>query len=495
VDRACPSLAESQVARLFAGREVREMQNKTCNIGMVGLGVMGRNLALNMADHGFSVAGYDLDTKKVEALSREAEGRSVRGFADMGDLMDALGPPRIVMMMVPAGRPVDSVIDSFSPVLAKDDVLIDGGNSYYGDTDGRARKLEAKGVLYMGVGISGGEKGARFGASIMPGGPRRAYDMVRPVLEAIAAKVNGEPCVSYMGPGSAGDYVKMVHNGIEYALMETIAESYDVMKRGLGLSNDKIQAVYAEWSTSILEAYLMEITARIFEKKDDGGRYLLDMILDRAEAKGTGKWTCQDAMDLGVPVPAIDEAVAMRDLSDRGEERFEAARILGPTEPKTAPDAGEAEWVERLGRALQAAWVIVFAQAFVQLGAASRSYGYDLDLSEIARIWRGGCIIRSAFLEPIRQSFLAKPALGSLLLDPVFAEKVKGTQGDLRRLVCFCFEQSLPAPVLSSCLSFLDAFRSPWLPANLLQAQRDFFGSHMYRRIDKEGLFHTEWEG
>lgn len=470
------------------------MGNGTYHAGMIGLGVMGRNLVLNMADNGFSVVGYDLDVQKVEALNREGEGRPVRGVTDMKQFSAALRQPRIIMIMVPAGRPVDAVIDTLVPVLAPGDVLIDGGNSHFRDTDARALKLESGHVLYMGVGISGGERGARSGASIMPGGPRPAYDLVRPMLEAVAAKVDGEPCVSYMGSGSAGDYVKMVHNGIEYALMETIAESYDVMKRGLGLSNDEIQGVYADWSATILEGYLMEITARIFEKKDENGRLLLDMILDRAEAKGTGKWTCQDAMDLGVPVPAIDEAVAMRDLSDRGEERLEASRALGAPKPKVGKNARGREWIDRLGKALGVSWIVAFAQAFTQLRAASRFYGYSLDLAEVARIWRGGCIIRSALLEPIHRSFLARPDLGSLLLDPTFSERVKDAQGDLRQIVCFCAEQSIPAPVLSSSLAFLDAFRSPWLPANLLQAQRDYFGSHMYRRVDKEGLFHTEWE-
>lgn len=469
------------------------MESKTHRIAMIGLGVMGRNLALNMADKGFPVTGFDLDPGKIDALDREAGDLPARGVRSIAELAAAVRSPKSIMMMVPAGRPVDAVIDALLPVLAPDDLLIDGGNSHFRETETRARRLESSGILYMGVGISGGERGARLGPSIMPGGPEHAYARMRPVFEAIAARVDGEPCVSYMGPGSAGDYVKMVHNGIEYALMQTIAESYDLMKRGLGLGNEEMQRVYSNWSTAGLKGYLMEITARIFEKKDSGSSaLLLDMILDQAEGKGTGKWTCQDAMDLGVSVPAIGESVAMRDLSALGEERRQAYRVLGAPIPH--PRRETREWIDRLGRALEVSTVIVFAQALAQLRAASRTYGYNLDLAEVARIWRGGCIIRSVLLEPIRRAFLENAGLENLLLSDAFSRKVKDRQEDLRRVVCFFIEQGIPAPGLGSCLAYLDAFRSPRLPANLLQAQRDYFGSHMYRRVDKEGLFHTEWE-
>ncbi len=305
--------------------------------------------------------------------------------------------------------------------------------------------------------------------------------------------MDGEPCVSYLGPGSAGDYVKMVHNGIEYALMQIIAESYDLMKRGLGLDNDELRRVYLSWSTTILKSYLMEITARIFAMKDvDTGQFLLDMILDEAQGKGTGKWTAQDAMDLGVPVPAINEAVAFRDLSALREERQEARKVLGG--PNFAPCEDRQGCIDLLGRALEVSTIIIYGQALAQLRVASADHGYGLNLAEVARIWRGGCIIRSDVLEPIRQAFLKEPDLKNLLLDPVFSKKVTDCQPDLRRIVCLFTEQGIPAPGLGSCLAYLDGYRSPWLPANLVQAQRDYFGSHTYRRVDKKGLFHTEWE-
>lgn len=463
------------------------------DIGMVGLGVMGRNLALNMADKGFSVAGYDTDPGKIEALDREGQGHPARGFATVELLVSALHTPRAVMMMVPAGKPVDAVIEAFVPHLAAGDILIDGGNSHFRETDARARRLEAKQLFYMGVGISGGEGGARLGPSIMPGGPAEGYDRVRPVLEAIAAKAEGEPCVSYLGRGSAGHYVKMVHNGIEYALMQLIAESYDMMKRGLTLTNAELGKVYSDWSTTVLNGYLMEITARIFSKRDgNSGMDLIDVILDEARAKGTGKWTVQDAMDLALPVPTIAAAVAMRDLSDLKDERRRAGEVLGGARPEIGGD--RASHVECLARALRTSVVIVFAQAMAQLRIASREYGYDLKLNEVARIWRGGCIIRSALLGPIMESFLRNQDLENLLLDPILAKTVVDGEADLRKAVCLFAEHAIPAPALASCLAYLDAYRSERLPANLIQAQRDFFGSHMYRRVDKEGLFHTEWE-
>jgi 6-phosphogluconate dehydrogenase len=469
------------------------MEGSIYEMAMVGLGVMGRNLALNMADKGFAVTGYDVDPQKVVALNLEAKALPARGVDSVGELAAAMRPPRAIMMMVPAGPPVDAVIDALLPLMAPHDLLIDGGNSHFRETEARARRLESKQLLYMGVGISGGERGARLGPSIMPGGPEAAYARVRPVFEAIAAKVDSEPCVAYLGPGSAGDYVKMVHNGIEYALMQVIAESYDLMKRGLGLGNDELGQVYLNWSTSMLKGYLMEITARIFAKKDrNSGQFLLDVILDEAQGKGTGKWTAQDAMDLRVPVPAINEAVAMRDLSDLRQERREAHNVLGG--PSSLLGEDRQKCIDRLGRALQVSTLIIFGQAMAQLRVASHDYGYGLNLAEVARIWRGGCIIRSDMLEPIRQAFLKKPDLKNLLLDPVFSKVVTDNQADLRRVVCLSAEHGMPVPGLGSCLAYLDSYRSAWLPANLVQAQRDYFGSHMYRRVDKDGLFHTEWE-
>jgi 6-phosphogluconate dehydrogenase len=469
------------------------MENSTHDIAMVGLGVMGRNLAFNMADKGFAVAGYDVDKKKVEAFNGEAGKLPAHGVLDVSELTAAVRMPRALMMMVPAGPAVDAVIDALLPHLSPGDLLIDGGNSHFRETEARAKRLESKELLYLGVGVSGGERGARLGPSIMPGGPEIGYARVRPIFEAIAAKVDGEPCVSFLGPGSAGDYVKMVHNGIEYAIMQVIAESYDLMKRGLGLGNDEIQRVFLEWSTTTLKSYLMEITARIFLMKDAGGTQLiLDMILDQAQGKGTGKWTVQDALDLGIPVPAINEAVSFRDLSDLREERREAATLLnGPA--ATLPEDGKSS-IKRLGRALEIATILIYAQAFAQLKMASLEHGYGLNLAEVARIWRGGCIIRSDILEPIRRAFAHRADLSNLLLDPAFSVKVNERQADLRQVVCLAAGLGIPAPGLCSCLAYLDGYRSPWLPANLVQAQRDYFGSHMYKRVDKEGLFHTEWE-
>ncbi len=469
------------------------MNSGNYEIGMIGLGVMGRNLALNIADKGFPVAGYDTDQKQVEALVREAEGRPAAGAATVGELIRLLRKPIAVIMLVPAGPPVDAVIDALLPHLVPGDLLIDGGNSYFRETDARIRRLEERHILYMGVGISGGERGARFGPSIMPGGPVGGYARVRPIFEAAAAKVDGEPCVAYLGPGSSGDYVKMVHNGIEYAMMQLIAESYDLMKRGLSLPNERLRDIYDRWNSSFLAGFLMGITARIFAKKDaPGGRLLLDMIVDEAQQKGTGKWTVQDAMDLRVPVPAIGSAVHMRDLSDLRKERQEAAIALSG--PDGRLDRDGAQFVDCLGRAMRASMVIVYSQGMAQLAEASRLYGYGLRLEEVARIWRGGCIIRSGLLEPIRRAFHDRPDLKNLLLDPALREMVMSDQADLRAVVADGAASGIPTPGLGACLAYFDAYRSGWLPANLVQAQRDYFGAHQYRRLDREGLFHTEWE-
>jgi 6-phosphogluconate dehydrogenase len=462
-------------------------------IGMAGLGVMGRNLALNMADKGFSVIGYDTDPEKTDALVREAAARPAAGAGDIAAFVRSLRLPRAVMMLVPAGKAVDAVIGSLLPHLQRGDVLIDGGNSHFRETEARARSLEEGGILYLGVGISGGEAGARFGPSIMPGGPAAAYERVRPILEAVAAKVDGEPCVAYLGPGSAGDYVKMVHNGIEYAVMQLIAESYDLMKRGLGLPNERLREIFEKWNATTLRSYLIEITALVLGKKDDSGAFLVDAILDEAAQKGTGKWTAQDAMELRVPVPAIDAAVEMRDLSDLRSERQGASRLLGGPAPVIGQD--EAALVSSLEPALRAAMVIVYAQGMAQLKAASAAYGYGLSLEAVAKIWRGGCIIRSWLLEPIRRAFRDRPDLPNLLLDPVFAGMVSADQAALRSIIATAVGHGIPVPSMTACLAYFDAYRSSRLPANLVQAQRDYFGAHGYKRVDKDGSFHTEWEG
>ena len=462
-------------------------------IGMVGLGVMGRNLVLNMGDHGFSVAGYDKDAAKVEALRQESKERDVRGAADIKEFIALLRKPRAVMLLVPAGAPVDSVINDLLAHLQPGDLIIDAGNSYFKDTDVRARNLAAKGIQFLGVGVSGGEEGARHGPSIMPGGPKEAYERVRPVFEAAAAKVNGDPCVTWLGPGSAGHFVKMVHNGIEYGVMQLIAETYDLMKRGLGLNDDELREVYALWNKDELNGYLVEITSHIFSKPDEKtGQRLIDEILDEAKQKGTGMWTSQSAMELQVPIPTIDLAVAMRDLSVFAKEREQAGAIYQRSKRRFTSDRDT--FLTQLGRALYAAMIITYAQGLALLAVASDKYKYHLDFEAVPRIWRGGCIIRAALLEDICAAFRARPELSNLLLDPNLSRKVMEHQEDLRQVVCQAAESGVPAPGLMVSLGYLDAYRSAWLPANLIQAQRDYFGAHTYERIDAKGTFHTEWE-
>jgi 6-phosphogluconate dehydrogenase len=462
-------------------------------IGMVGLGVMGRNLVLNIADNGFSVAGFDKDSAQVQALRSEAGERSVTGAESMQEFVDLLRRPRAVMMLVPAGAPVDAVIRDLLPHLEPGDLIIDGGNSHFTDTDLRVKTLAEKDILYLGVGVSGGEHGARFGPSIMPGGSPEAYERVQPIFEAAAARVNDEPCVTYLGPGSAGHYVKMVHNGIEYGLMQLIAESYDLMKRGLGLDDDALHEVFDRWNQAELNSYLIEITSEIFVRVDEQtGRHLVDVILDEAKQKGTGMWTSQNAMELQVPVPTIDIAVAMRNLSAFEEERQAASLALDGPEADLKED--REALIERLHNALYAAVIVTYAQGMAQLRKASNVYAYDLNLEGVARIWRGGCIIRSALLEDIRAAYRTRPDLPNLLLDPHLAEQVMERQQDLRAVVRTAAELGIPAPAMMVSLAYYDGYRSAWLPANLIQAQRDYFGAHTYERVDAKGVFHTQWE-
>jgi 6-phosphogluconate dehydrogenase len=466
---------------------------QTSEIGMVGLGVMGRNLLLNMADHGFPVAGYDMDLAKVEALRQESKQREVRGAANIQDFIALLRRPRAVVMLVPAGPPVDSVINDLLASLQPGDLIIDAGNSYFKDTDVRARNLAAKGMQFLGVGVSGGEEGARRGPSIMPGGPKEAYERVRPVLEAVAARVNGDPCVAWLGPGSAGHFVKMVHNGIEYGVMQLLAESYDLLKRGLGLNDDELHDVFTTWNKSELNGYLLEITSHIFAKRDEkSGQRLIDEILAVARQKGTGMWTSQSAMELQVPIPTIDLAVAMRDMSVFAKEREQAGAIYRRSIKRFT--GNRALFMAQLGRALFAGVIIVYAQGMALLAVTSDKYQYRLNLEAVARIWRGGCIIRAALLEDICAAFHARSDLPNLLLDPNLSRKVMEHQEDLRRVACQAAELGVPAPGLMVSLGYLDAYRSAWLPANLIQAQRDYFGSHTYERIDAKGTFHTQWE-
>ena len=463
------------------------------DIGMIGLGVMGRNLALNFADHGYSVAGFDKSEDARGRMASEGSGREIDTARDIGALAGMLRRPRAVLMLVPAGDAVDSVIKDLREHLEPGDIIIDAGNSYFRDTDRRANLAARTDLKYLGVGVSGGEAGARHGPSIMPGGPRDAYERVREMFEAASATSHGEPCVTWLGPGSAGHFVKMVHNGIEYGLMQLIAETYDLMHRALGLDNDRLHEIYAQWNaTKLLEGYLMEITADIFAQDDDKGTgRLVDAILDEASQKGTGMWTSETTLELHVPAPTIDLAVAMRDMSAHKNDRKAEARILRGPAGRYSGDVDKA--VDHIGSSLLAATVMTYAQGMAVLGVASEQYGYGLDLEAVARIWRGGCIIRSSLLEDIRAAFRRRADLPDLLMDEQLATMVEDRQTDLRATVAMAAELGIPAPCLAASLSYFDALRSERLPANLIQAQRDYFGSHTYKRIDREGTFHTEW--
>ena len=469
------------------------MTEQKCEIGMVGLGVMGCNLLLNMVDHGFTVAGYDKDISKVESLRKQATSDAIQALPDIKDFIDVLRPPRAIMMLVPAGAPVDAVIQDLLPHLQKGDLIIDAGNSYFKDTEQRERDLEAKGIQFLGVGISGGEKGARLGPSTMPGGPRAAYERIRTLLEAVSAKVNKEPCVTYLGPGSAGHFVKMVHNGIEYGIMQLIAESYDILKRGLKLTNEELATLYGKWDKENLNGYLMEITSHIFAFEDDkSNSFLVDKIVAIAAQNGTGMWTSKSAMELQVPTPTIDLAVTMRDLSVLVTQRTEADKLYSSS--VTAFSGDKQTFIDQLQQALFSSITMAYAQGFALLLVASTQYGYQLNLEAVARIWRGGCIIRSSLLEDIRQAFKAKPELPNLLLDPELAKKMTGNIAGLRQVISQTVNLNIPTPGLSVSLAYFDALVSLWSPANLIQAQRDYFGSHTYQRTDMKGTFHTQWE-
>lgn len=463
--------------------------NGTYDFGLVGLGVMGRNFILNVADNGFAAYGLDTDAQKVSALRAEGVGKKVDGTTEKADFIQQLAKPRKIMLLVPAGNPVDLVIADLLPLLDKGDLIIDGGNSLFTDTDRRADELEAKGIHFIGSGVSGGAKGARFGPSIMPGGDKAAYELVKPIFEAVSAKVNGEPCVDYIGAKSAGNYVKMVHNGIEYGLMQLISEVYDVLKTGLGKSNPELHSIFTDWNQNRLKSFLVEITSEIFIQKDEHtGKDLVDIILDKAKQKGTGKWTSQNAMDLGTPIPTIDVAVSMRAISSFKSDRLIAEKLYPkPAIPQNLPS------VEDIEAALYFAFIVTYAQGMTQLVAASKEYNYGLDLAVISKIWRGGCIIRAGLLEDMRKAFAKNNHLKSLLLDETFAKELNGAVTSTRKVVAFAVSAGIPVAGLSASLSYFDAFTTGRLPLNLIQAQRDHFGSHTYERLDKEGIFHTEW--
>lgn len=468
------------------------MDYKDYDFGLVGLGVMGRNFILNVVDNNFKAFGYDLDQEKVDALKEEGGDLSkVSASTDISTFIGALSTPRKIMLLVPAGKIVDQAIESLLPYLEKDDIIIDGGNSFFTDTDRRETYLKDKGIHFFGSGVSGGAEGARKGPSIMPGGDKEAYQHVKPIFEAVSAKYKGEPCVAYLGPKSAGNYVKMVHNGIEYAMMQLTSEIYDLLKKSVDMSNQELHEVYSRWNNGRLQSFLVEITAEIFTQKDDlTDEDLVDMILDKAKQKGTGKWTSQNAMDLGIPVPTIDMAVSMREISALKEERILADNLYN--RPETISISKE-EITKKAEAALYFAFIIAYAQGLHQLSYASKDYGYELDMATIAKIWRAGCIIRAGLLADIAEAYTADQDIPNLLLSPSFVPKVQETLPAVRELVAFASKSGIPVPGLSSALSYFDAYTSSKLPLNLIQAQRDNFGSHTYERIDRPGIFHTEW--
>lgn len=461
-------------------------------LGLIGLGTMGRNLLLNMGDNGFQVIGYDKDPNQVQTLKQEATQDNIAAATELKEFIAVLESPKRILLLVPAGKIVDYVIADLLPFLDAGDIIIDGGNSHFPDTNRRQAELSEKGIHFIGLGISGGAEGARRGPSMMPGGRADAYEAVAPILEAVSAKVNGEPCVTYLGEGAVGHYVKMVHNGIEYGLMQLLAEAYDLMKRGLNLPNSAIGSHFSDWNATELEGFLVEITAQIFDQKDEEtGADLIDVILDLSRSKGTGKWTSQDALNLGSPVPVIDMAVIMRYLSRYKEERGKAAKLF--PEPSFTIDEPTEPFVQALKDATYFSFIITYAQGMQQLFEASDEYQYQLNLEAVAKIWRGGCIIRAALLEIFRKAYRRNSGLSNLIMDPTIAGILRERQANTRKIVQLATMAGIPIPGLANALMYYDAYRSERLPANLIQAQRDFFGSHTYERLDKPGKFHTDW--
>lgn len=461
--------------------------------GVIGLAVMGKNLAFNIESKGFSVSVYNRSVERTEEMMAEAGQRNVYPTYSLEEFVESLESPRKILLMVAAGQPTDAVIEGLLPLLDKGDILLDGGNTYYKDTQARSTLLEEKGIHFIGTGVSGGEEGALTGPSLMPGGKKEAHALVRPILEAIAAKVDGEACTTYIGPDGAGHFVKMVHNGIEYGDMQLISETYSIMKSVLGLQASELHEVFKDWNQGELDSYLIEITADIFAKLDEEtGKPLVELVLDTAAQKGTGKWTSDNALDLGVPLPVITESVFARFMSALKEERVAASKIL--TGPKVKEiNENKEEWVESLRQALYMSKIASYAQGFAQMRAASEHYDWKLNYGEIAMIFRGGCIIRAAFLQKIKEAYDRDPEIANLLLDPYFKEIADKYQESLRKVVALAVENGIPVPGLSAAISYYDSYRSERLPANLLQAQRDYFGAHTYKRIDKEGTFHTDW--
>lgn len=468
--------------------------NQKYDFGMVGLGVMGSNLLYNIADHGFSVIGFDLNSEKAKNLEKEATPNTdVKGVSVIEDFISQLNTPRKIMLLVPAGKPVDDVIENLLPHLSKGDIIIDGGNSHYVDTVRRVKYLADQEFHFMGMGVSGGEEGARKGPSIMPGGDVEAFKVVQPILEAVAAKVNGEACTAYMGKDAAGHYVKMVHNGIEYAIMQLISEVYDLMHRGLGLSNEEMHQIFHQWNQEELNSFLIEITADIFKQKDvETGKELLDVILDKAGAKGTGKWTSQDAMDRGVSIPTIDIAVSLRTLSAYKEQRINASKIYNKTHSSLETDSSK--FINELKEALFCAIIISYAQGLSLLVKASEELSMGIPLKDVVKIWRGGCIIRSTLLETFYEAYSTKTDLENILLDENIASLLISRIDSLREVVSAAAKSSIAVGGLQTALAYFDAYTTERMATNMIQAQRDYFGAHTYQRIDKEGVFHTDWE-
>jgi 6-phosphogluconate dehydrogenase len=478
-----------------------EQTPKTAQIGMIGLAVMGENLARNIERNGYSVAVYNRppgkdEPDRVTKFMEENAGKQFIGTRTPEEFIKALERPRKIILLVKAGDPVDWTVNQIKPYLDKGDIIIDGGNSYFMDTERREKQLKEEGIYFIGSGVSGGEKGALWGPSLMPGGDRDAYEQIRPIWEAIAAKVDDGPCVTYIGPGGAGHYVKMVHNGIEYGDMQLIAESYDMMRRVLGMSALEMAEVFDEWNRGDLESFLIEITAKILRVKDpETGKPLVDLILDKAGQKGTGKWTSAIALDLGVITPTIDAAVDTRNISSRKEERVEASKVIkGPADGRYTGD--RKEMIAAIRDALYASKICSYAQGMNLIHAGSEHYNWGINLGETARIWKGGCIIRAKFLGKIKQAYDRRPDLPNLLLDPDFNDYIQGAQSNWRRAVTAAMQAGIPAPGMSASISYFDAYRTAELPLNLTQAQRDFFGSHTYLRADdpEQGAVHTEWE-
>ncbi|RZL61858.1 MULTISPECIES: NADP-dependent phosphogluconate dehydrogenase [Pedobacter] len=463
-------------------------ESKNYKLGMIGLGTMGRNLLLNMADKGFSVTGYDKDHKMIAKLEEEGKEHHLKGYDDIHSFIDSLQTPRTLILLVPAGPIVDSVINELKPLLSKGDIIIDSGNSHFTDTNRRVDELEKEGLHFFGMGISGGEEGARFGPSMMPGGDKQAYNVVKDVFDAVAAKVGSDPCVTYIGPGASGHFVKMVHNGIEYAIMELIAEVYGVLKNGLGYSNAEIYKVFKKWNEGRLQSFLLEITAEIFLFKDtETQNDLLDQIKDEARSKGTGKWTSEVSMELQLPVPTINEAVSNRDLSKFKALRVSLEEAFGKKDNKIDVT------VDELENAFYFSMISAYAQGMHLLVQASKEYQYDLQLQEIAKIWRGGCIIRAKFLEDIYQAYDKNNALEHLFGDGGIQEIIKTTLSGTRKTISACINTGIGIPAFASTLTYFDTITTARMPSNLIQAQRDFFGAHTFERIDKDGVFHADW--